>query len=73
MSVNSKYRKWRRKRKSFQRRLLEQLGIVLLTKEMAVIYLCIFYVVVTFYQPIINFCIHSSKSILISTVFSVAS
>ena len=55
MLVNNKYRKWRRKRISFQRRLLEHLVIILWTKEMVVVYLCIFYVLVAFSKPIIGF------------------
>ncbi len=55
MPVDNKYRKRKHKRKSFLKRLLAQLGIIPLTKEMAFIYLCVFFVQVVLYEPIMNF------------------
>jgi len=55
MSVNNKYRNRKRKRKSFLRRLLTQVGLLPLTQEIAFIYLCIFFVLAVIYKPVMAF------------------
>lgn len=55
MPVDNKYRKRKQKKKPFLRRLLAQLGILPLTNEMALVYTCIFIVLVVLYKPIMDF------------------